>query len=61
MMKTRFLMLLLIALFSVSVRAELTIEIMGGAANQIPIAVVPFDASPAAATQQSSIANIINA
>jgi TolB protein len=61
MMKTRFLMLLLIALFSVSVRAELTIEIMGGAANQIPIAVVPFDASPVAGAQQNSISNIINA
>jgi TolB protein len=60
MMKHRFFILLLIALFSLSARAELTIEIMGGAANQIPIAVVPFDASPPAA-QQNSISNIINA
>ncbi len=61
MMKQRFFILLLISLFSLGARAELTIEIMGGAANQIPIAVVPFDASPAAGVQQNSISNIINA
>jgi TolB protein len=49
---------LTIVLFSTSAQAELTIEIVGGAAQQIPIAVVPFTQTQG---QQGEIADIINA
>jgi TolB protein len=39
-------------------RAELTIEIVGGAAQQIPIAIVPFSQPP---NQQDNIATIVGA
>lgn len=56
-----YLGLLLIAL-PFSSQAALTIEIVGGAAQQIPIAIVPF-AQPASigSNQQDTIANVIGA
>ena len=43
MIKLRFFLgALLLTLLPLTSRADLTIEIVGGAAQQIPIAVVPF-------------------
>jgi TolB protein len=61
MLKLKALLGLIFALLSLVAKAELTIEIVGGAANQIPIAIMPFDTHPADAAQQNSIANVINA
>ena len=61
MLKLKALLGLVFALLSLVAKAELTIEIVGGAANQIPIAIMPFDTHPADAAQQNSIANVINA
>jgi len=61
MLKLKALLGLVFALLSLVAKAELTIEIVGGAANQIPIAIMPFDTNPADAAQQNSIANVINA
>jgi TolB protein len=41
-MKTSFFTFILMCLFSLGANAELTVEIVGGSANQIPIAIVPF-------------------
>ncbi|MEQ1600293.1 MAG: Tol-Pal system protein TolB [Methylophilaceae bacterium] len=49
---------LTLGLLSPSAQAELTIEIVGGAAQQIPIAVVPFAQGT---SQQAQVADIINA
>lgn len=58
MTKMRLLLnALLLLLLPLTGRAELTIEIVGGAAQQIPIAIVPF----AQANQQEDIAAIISA
>ncbi len=61
MIKNKFFLLLLLLLPIVG-RAELTLEVVGGAAQQIPIAVVPFS-SQAGATQvtQDNISNVIGA
>lgn len=61
MIKNKFFLLLLLLLPIVG-RAELTLEVLGGAAQQIPIAVVPFS-SQAGATQvtQDNISNVIGA
>lgn len=50
--------LLTLSLFSANAQAELTIEIVGGGTQQIPIAVVPFAQVQG---QQSQVADIINA
>lgn len=61
MIKNKFFLLLLLLLPTVG-RAELTLEVVGGAAQQIPIAVVPFS-SQAGSTQltQDNISNVIGA
>ena len=61
MIKQFFLTSALLLSLSFTAKAELTIEIVGGAANQIPIAVLPFDTNPASASDKSSISNVINA
>lgn len=63
MIKFRSLLFFLSLLLPLSSQAALTIEIVGGAAQQIPIAVVPFASSLSsqAESQQDSIANIIGA
>lgn len=58
MTKLRLLLTTLLLLLPLSGRAELTIEIVGGAAQQIPIAIVPF---AQASKQQEDIAAIISA
>ena len=58
MIKLRFfLSALLLTLLPLTSRADLTIEIVGGAAQQIPIAVVPFAQAPG----QEDIAGVISA
>ena len=61
MIKNKFFLLLLLLLPTIG-RAELTLEVVGGAAQQIPIAVVPFS-SQAGSTQlsQDNISNVIGA
>ncbi len=61
MLKNR-LFLIVLLLLPIIGRAELTVEVVGGAAQQIPIAIVPF-ASPASATpvQQDNFSNVIGA
>ena len=59
----KYLLLLcfnLLVLFSNSARADLTIEIVGGAANQIPIAVAPFQAQDHK-TNSNTISAIVEA
>jgi len=58
MIKSRLILSLLLFLLPLTGRAELTIEIVGGAAQQIPIAIVPFSQ---AANQQDNIATIVGA
>ncbi|HEX5539317.1 MAG TPA: Tol-Pal system beta propeller repeat protein TolB [Methylophilaceae bacterium] len=58
MTKLRLLLSLFLLLLPLAGRAELTIEIVGGAAQQIPIAIVPFAQG---ARQQEDIAAIISA
>lgn len=58
MMKLRLFLAAFLLLLPLAGRAELTIEIVGGAAQQIPIAIVPF-AQPN--KQQEDIAAIISA
>ena len=61
MFKNRLFLFLLLLLPMIG-RAELTVEVVGGAAQQIPIAVVPFGAPVGnAAVQQDNIANVIGA
>jgi TolB protein len=59
MMQIRLVFLLSFLLMPLLSRAELTIEISGGGAQQIPIAVVPF--GQAAKPNQENLSNIINA
>ncbi len=56
------LFLILFLLLPFIARAELTVEVVGGAAQQIPIAIVPFysQSSPTAIVQES-ISNVIGA
>jgi TolB protein len=58
MMQTRLVIFILVLFMPLISRAELTIEISGGGAQQIPIAIVPFGQ---AAKTQDNISNIINA
>jgi TolB protein len=57
MIKTRLLISLFLLLLPFTSRADLTIEIVGGAAQQIPIAIVPFTSTAA----QDELATIIGA
>lgn len=59
MMHMRLVLILLFLFMPLLSQAELTIEISGGGAQQIPIAVVPFG-QPANPTQEN-LSNIINA
>jgi TolB protein len=63
MIKFRLFLSLLLLLLPLTGRSALTIEIVGGAAQQIPIAIVPFSqpANQQALGQQDTIANIIGA
>lgn len=61
MNKLRLLLSLLVFFLPLGAKAALTIEIVGGAAQQIPIAVVPFAQQGAIAGQQDTIANVISA
>lgn len=56
-MKLRLLLSLFLLLLPLTSRSELTIEIVGGAAQQIPIAIVPF----AQTSSQENIAAVIGA
>lgn len=58
MIKIRLILSILLLLLPLASRAELTIEIVGGAAQQIPIAIVPFSQASA---QHEDIATIIGA
>ena len=61
MFKKRLLFIFLLLLPIVG-KAELTVEVVGGAAQQIPIAIVPFAGPSAnAAVQQDNITNVIGA
>ena len=61
MFKNRLLFIFLLLLPIVG-KAELTVEVVGGAAQQIPIAIVPFAGPSAnAAVQQDNITNVIGA
>lgn len=63
MTKFRLVLSLILLLLPLTGRSALTIEIVGGAAQQIPIAIVPFSqpANPQLSSQQDSIATIIGA
>lgn len=63
MIKFRIFLSLFLLLLPLTGRSALTIEIVGGAAQQIPIAIVPFSqpANQLASGQQDTIANIIGA
>ncbi len=56
---TRLIVSTMLMLLPLSGRAALDIEIVGGAAQQIPVAVVPFGGS--ATAQQDSLSAIIGA
>ena len=58
-MQIRLVLILLFLFMPLLSQAELTIEISGGGAQQIPIAVVPF--GQAAKPNQENLSNIINA
>lgn len=61
MFKNRLFFIFLLLLPIVG-RAELTVEVLGGAAQQIPIAIVPFAAPNGnSAIQQDNITNVIGA
>ncbi|HEU4709501.1 MAG TPA: Tol-Pal system beta propeller repeat protein TolB [Methylophilaceae bacterium] len=63
MMNLRIFLPLAFLLLPLTSRAALTIEIVGGAAQQIPIAIVPFaqPANPQALGQQQAISDVIAA
>lgn len=61
MTKLRNFLAFLLFIMPLAGKAELSIEIVGGAAQQIPIAIVPFAQDPAATTQQDSLATVIGA
>jgi TolB protein len=60
-----FIRLLLVALFvliAFPARAAMTIEIVGGASNRIPLAILPFGEQPGAASQaKTAIADVVAA
>ena len=60
MFKNHFVLIFLMLLLPLTGKAELTVEIVGGAAQQIPIAVVPFSA-PASVANQDNIADVVGA
>jgi TolB protein len=55
------LYLILILLMPIMAKAELTVEVVGGAAQQISIAIVPFASPVGAAAQQDNMTNVIGA
>ena len=63
MIKFRLFLSLFLLLLPLTGHSALTIEIVGGAAQQIPIAIVPFSqpANPQLLGQQDTIANIVGA
>ena len=60
-MLKNILYLILILLMPIMAKAELTVEVVGGAAQQIPIAIVPFASPAGAAAQQDNMTNVIGA
>ena len=61
MFKNRLFLIFLLLLPLIS-HAELTVEVVGGAAQQIPIAIVPFSAqAQAEPAQQDNLSNVIGA
>ena len=60
-MLKNILYLILIVLMPIMAKAELTVEVVGGAAQQIPIAIVPFASPAGAAAQQDNMTNVIGA
>ncbi|MFZ9642710.1 MAG: Tol-Pal system beta propeller repeat protein TolB [Candidatus Methylopumilus sp.] len=60
-MLKNILYLILILLMPLMAKAELTVEVVGGAAQQIPIAIVPFASPAGAAAQQDNMTNVIGA
>ena len=61
MFKNRLFLIFLLLLPLIS-HAELTVEVVGGAAQQIPIAIVPFSAqTQAEPAQQDNLSNVIGA
>ena len=50
LMFKRLIFVLYLFLLPLMAKAELTVEIVGGAAQQIPIAIVPFSTPPAPGT-----------
>ena len=60
MFKNRFVLIFLMLLLPLTGKAELTVEIVGGAAQQIPIAVVPFSA-PSVVANQDNVADVVGA
>ena len=61
MNKLRLFLSLLVFFLPTGAKAALTVEIVGGAAQQIPIAIVPFSQQGQIAGQQDTIANVIGA
>lgn len=59
-MSKRLLLILFVFLLPILAKAELTVEIVGGAAQQIPIAIVPFSTSPSISSQDG-IAQVVSA
>ncbi len=61
-MLNKRLFILLLLLLPMIAKAELTVEVVGGAAQQIPIAIVPFATQASSApAQQDSLSNVIGA
>lgn len=61
MNKLRLFLSLLVFFLPAGAKAALTVEIVGGAAQQIPIAIVPFAQQGQITGQQDTIANVIGA
>lgn len=59
-MSKRLLLILFVCLLPILAKAELTVEIVGGAAQQIPIAIVPFS-TPPSISSQDGIAQVVSA
>ena len=60
-MLKKYLFCILFLLLPILAKAELTVEVVGGAAQQIPIAIVPFAAPAGSAAQQDNLTNVIGA
>ena len=56
----RLILVLFLFFLPLIAKAELTVEIVGGAAQQIPIAIVPFSA-PASTASQESVTDVVGA